>query len=147
MKPEYNRRQISVQMLHRWKTHIIEALQCEKHTQHNGQICERVGTTDHSGSYHNHLQSIRGNSEVRCLCRAQRILKGNTHPATVCSPCCHLEKHTWKRSIQYNPRRLLSSFFPPAVRLLNSSSLLYHGFYFLWQLVTASCIILCISEL
>ena len=37
-----------------------------------------------------HLQSISNISEVRGLHRAQRYSRYNTHPATVCSCCCHL---------------------------------------------------------
>ena len=41
-----------------------------------------------------HLQSIIDIGEVRFLHRAQRILKDNTHPVTVCSPCSFLTNDT-----------------------------------------------------
>lgn len=144
MKPECNRRQTKyanatqANNTHHWGTKMWK-----EYTTFSDRFV-RVGMTDHSGSYHNNLQSIRDNSEVRCLHRAKRILKGNSQPATVCSLCYYMEKHTGKRSIQFNTRRLRGSFFPPAVTLLISSSLLYHGFF---SVAMRDCILLHIPEL
>ena len=40
-----------------------------------------------------HLQGITDIGDVRCMHRAQSILKDNTHPVTVCSPCSCLSVH------------------------------------------------------
>ncbi len=67
-----------------------------------------------------HLLSISDISEVRRLCRAQRILKHKTHPSH--NLFTLLPSGKQYRSIHCHTTRLQRSFFPQAVRLLNSSS-------------------------
>lgn len=66
---------------------------------------------------------------LKCLHRAQRILKDNVHPATVCSP--------------YG-RTTRLSFCPHTVRPLNSSSTLHYKYSFtcVWYCVGCTTYIL-----
>ena len=59
-----------------------------------GQQGSTDGDENHPEHRWNHLQSINDINGVRPLHRAQRILKDNTYPVTVCSPCCHLTEDT-----------------------------------------------------
>ncbi len=70
-----------------------------------------------------YLLSISDISEVRCLHRAQRILKDSTHPNN--SLFTLLLSGKRYRSIRCCTTRLQSSFFLQAVRLLNSPSALH----------------------
>ena len=72
------------------------------------------------------LENITDIGEVRCLHRPQRILKVNTHPSHSLSTL--LPSGERYRRICCRTTRLQSSFFPQAVRLLNSSLTLQ-----LWQ--------------
>ncbi len=72
-----------------------------------------------------HLPSISDIGKVRCLHRAQRILKDNTLPSH--SPFSLLPSGKWYRSINCRTIRLQSSFFLQAVRLLSSSSAHHHN--------------------
>lgn len=62
-----------------------------------------------------HQPSISDIGEVRCLRRAKRILKDNSHPSTACSLRSSDKRY---RSIQCCTTRLQSNFFPQAVRFL-----------------------------
>ncbi len=75
-----------------------------------------------------YLPSISDISEVRCLRRAQRILKDNTHPSH--SPFTMLPSGKRYRTIRCHITRLQSNFFPQAVELLNSSSALHQKLFF-----------------
>ncbi len=68
---------------------------------------QNITTDNIIGTY---LPSISDICEVSCLCRAQRILKDNTHPATACSPCCCLASNT-EISAAVPPDSRATSFF------------------------------------
>lgn len=70
------------------------------------------------------LISAQYNAVVFCLRRDQKILKDNTHPGHSLFTLLPFGKRY--RSIHCHTTGLLSSLFPQAGRLLNSSSTLHH---------------------
>lgn len=80
----------------------------------------------------NHLIHISDVSQVRCPHRAQRILKGNSHPSHGLFTL--LPSYHRYRSICCHITRLKSSFTPQAVRFINSPLfIIFSVNYFLYS--------------
>ena len=86
------------------------------HSQTSTELyCEVCGWHHH---HQFHWYPFKRISEISVsVCTAKMIQEVNTHPATGCSPCRHLEKN----AICCHTTRLQSSFNSLAVGLLNSS--------------------------
>ena len=87
-----------------------------------------------------HLPSISDIGELRCLHRAQRILKEPAQPQPACSRCCRLT-----RGIEYllPHHQTTSSFFPQDGRLFSSSTVHHEQFVYVTLLSISNLFVSC----